>query len=145
MAALNPYSQYQETQFKTATPGKLLLMTFDAAIQFARVAVEKMRQHKYDEQGANITRVQNILLELMASLDMDKDPRLAANLYSLYSYMFDRLTRANVQDDEAPLLETIQILTEMRATWAQAELAIRSGTTHVVAAELSGELVRQAA
>jgi flagellar secretion chaperone FliS len=132
MSVTNPYSQYHENQIKTVTPGKLILMAYDGAIRFARTAAEKMKEGKLDEQSANITKAQNIILELMSSLDMKIDQQLADNLYSLYTYMFDRLTQANVHDDIGALDETIQILGEMRSAWAEAEFALRSGTTSTV-------------
>ncbi|HOM72639.1 MAG TPA: flagellar protein FliS, partial [Armatimonadota bacterium] len=57
------------------------------------------------------------------------DPQLAANLHSIYNYMFDRLTEANLHDDQQALAEVLDIMTELRSTWAEAELMIRSGNT----------------
>jgi len=139
MAVSSPYSQYQATQLNTQTPGKLLLMTYDAAIRFTYAAAENMNAGRLDEQSSNIRKAQNIILELISSLDMDKDRQLAANLYNLYTYMFDRLTHANIRDDLAALEETLGILAEMRATWAEAELSIRTGVP------AGGELLRKAA
>ena len=127
MSMNDPYSKYLENQVTTATPGKLLVMTFDAAIRFARIAAEKMKEGKLDEQSANIIKVQNILIELISSLDMRVDSQLAANLQSIYNFMVDRLTQANIRDDEAALQEVIEMLTELRETWAEAELLVRSG------------------
>jgi flagellar protein FliS len=127
MAVKDPCSQYLENQVKTATPGKVLVMAFDGAIRFARIAAEKMKERQLDEQSANIIKVQNIILELMSSLNMDADRQLAGNLYSIYSHIFDRLTQANVHDDMSALEEAVQILGEMRQTWAEAELLVRSG------------------
>ena len=127
MAVKDPYSQYLENQVKTATPGKVLVMAFDGAIRFARIAAEKMKEGQLDEQSANIIKVQNIIIELMSSLNMDADRQLAGNLYSIYSHIFDRLTQANVHDDMSALEEVIQILGEMRQTWAEAERLVRSG------------------
>jgi flagellar secretion chaperone FliS len=139
MAVSSPYSTYQETQLNTQTPGKLLVMTYDAAIRFTYAAAEGMKAGNLDMQNSNIRKAQNIILELISSLNMDQDKQLAANLYNLYTYMFDRLTQANIKDDPGALDETLGILSEMRATWAEAELSIRSG---VPAAR---ELVRNAA
>lgn len=129
MSVNSPYSQYQETQLKTATPGKLLVMAYDAAIKFARTASENMQEGKLDEQSVNITKAQNIILELMSCLDMKVDPQLAENLYSLYSYMFDQLTEASIHDNKAALEETIGVLTELRSVWSEAETIVRSGGT----------------
>jgi flagellar secretion chaperone FliS len=132
MSVTNPWSQYQETQLKTATPGKLLIMTYDAAIRFANAAAKNIKEHNLEEQSTNIRKVQNMVLELISSLDIKADRQLAANLYSLYSYIFDKLTQANIHDDLAALYEAIGILTEMRATWAEAELSIRTGVPAAV-------------
>ena len=135
MSLNNQLSQYQENQMKTTTPGKLLLMAFDAAIRFINVATEKMKEGKLDEQGANITKAQNIILELMSSLDMDKDRELANALYNLYSYIFDRLTHASIRDDLQAMEEVVGILSEMRATWAEAEHLVRTGRHTAVGME----------
>jgi len=129
MSIANPYSQYVETQFRTATPGKLIVMAYDGAIRFTKVAAEKMQERKLDEQSANIIKAQGIILELISSLDFNADTRLAENLEGLYSYVFDQLTHANLRDDPAALDETISILTDMRSVWANAELMVRSGQT----------------
>ncbi len=123
----NPYSQYAQNQLTTATPGRLLVMTYDAAIRFATTAAEKMKEHKLDEQSENIRKVQNILLELISSLDSKVDAQLAANLQSVYNYMFDQLTQANIRDDMGAIQEVIRMLSELRSAWADAELLVRSG------------------
>jgi flagellar protein FliS len=129
MSMNNPYGKYLETQIMTASPGKLLLMTYDGAIRFARAAQESIRRGNLYEQGQNIQKVQNILLELMASLNPKVDRQLTANLDALYTYMFDRLTQANIHDDTQPLEEVAQILTELRAVWAEADLAARAAVS----------------
>ncbi len=133
MAVTNPYSQYLENQVMTATPGKLLIMAYDAAIKFCRVAIEKMAEHNLFEQSTNISKTQRILTELIITLNHKADEQLASNLEALYTYMFDRLTHANLHDDPAAVNEVIDRLTELRSAWAEAELAIRSGTAQAPA------------
>lgn len=133
MSMNNPYSQYQESQLSTATPGKLLVMTFDAAIRFAKAASEAMKEHKLDVQSANITKVNNILLELISTLDFKVDFQLADNLDNLYRYMFDRLIFANIRENQAAVAEVIDMLIELRQTWAEAELLVRTGAPAPVA------------
>ncbi|MHB0912641.1 MAG: flagellar export chaperone FliS [Armatimonadota bacterium] len=123
----NPYSIYLENQVRTASPGGLLLITYDAAIRFGRLAQQKMGEKKLDEQSANIRKVQEVLLELMNSLNAKANPVLAESLDGLYTYMFDTLTHANINDDAEALEEVIQILIDLRSAWAQAELTSRTG------------------
>jgi flagellar protein FliS len=127
MSMNNPYNQYLENQLKTATPGKLLIMTYDAAIRFARTASEKMKEGKLDEQSTYIRKVQNILLELISSIDVKADTQLADNLHNLYAFKFDQLTHANIHDDHECIATSIDLLTEMRGVWAEAEMLVRTG------------------
>ena len=132
--SINGYDQYLENQVTTATPGRLVVMSFDAAIRFAKLAADKMREKKLEEQSANIRKAQNILLQLITSLDMNVDPQLVNNLDSLYRFMFDRLTQANIRDDAQALDQVTVLLTEMRQTWVEAELLVRSGGLTAVGA-----------
>jgi len=134
MSVIDPYSQYMDIQVKTASPGKLLIMAHDAAIRFGRAAQENMRERKLDRQSANIAKMQNILVELISSLDPKADRQLAANLDALYTYMFDRLTYANIRDNEKALEEVIGIFAELRSTWAEADMTARSGSRQGVKA-----------
>ena len=46
--------------------------------------------------------------------------QLAEDLDALYSYMLKRMMDANLKNDTAPLVEVKQMLSDLRATWAQA-------------------------
>jgi flagellar secretion chaperone FliS len=127
MSIKDPYAQYLENQIMTATPGKLLILTYDGAIKFARLALDGIRKYKLDEKSFNIGKVQNILIELMSTLNHDVDQQFAANLDALYTYMFDQLTAANLNDNIQILEEVIQILTDLRAAWMEAEMSARTG------------------
>jgi len=129
VSAINPFSQYIENQLTTASPAKLLLMAFDGAIRFGRIARQKMEARKLDEQSENIRKTQSILVELMNALNHEANPELARRLDALYTYMFDRLTHANIHDDLKALDEVLDILSQLRDTWAQANLAAYRETT----------------
>lgn len=124
--AVNTYmQQYQSNQVQTMTKGKLLIMLYDGAIRFLSIAQQKMKEKKLDEQSANIIRVQKILLELISTLDMKVGGEIAGGLLSIYEYMFDKLTNANINDDVASVTEVMGILTSLREAWVQAESALR--------------------
>ncbi len=57
----------------------------------------------YDVINNHLIAAQDILSELMASLDFDKGGVLAKNLFSLYSFMNRRLLDGNLKKDAAPL------------------------------------------
>lgn len=114
--AENPYQQYRVTQVKTANQGKLILLLYDGAIRFLREADAALPGKKYDVVNQKIIRTQDILTELMVSLNM-KAGELSNNLYRIYDYLNRRLIEANVKKDAAILHEVIQHLVDLRAVW----------------------------
>ncbi len=115
------YAQYKHNQLATATPAKLLLTAYDGAIKFARIAGEKMKENKYDEQNTYINKALAVVFELTSTLREDVEPVLVKRLRSLYTYVIEKLAHANLYQDQEALAEAIKILTELRETWAQAE------------------------
>ncbi len=124
--AENPYQQYRVTQVKTANQGKLILLLYDGAIRFLREAEAALPGKKYDIVNQKIIRTQDILTELMVSLNM-KAGEISNNLYRIYDYLNRRLIEANVKKDVAILHEVIQHLVDLRAVWE--DVVKKSGET----------------
>lgn len=119
------YSQYQQSSILTASPAKLLLMAYDGAIRFCRIASEKMKENKLDEQSININKAMAIVFELINTLREDVNPQLVTRLKSIYMYMIEKLAHANLYNDQEALDEVIRHLTNLRGTWAEAERIIQ--------------------
>jgi len=123
--ALDGYAQYQQNQLLTASPAKLVLAAYDGAIRFCRIAEEKMREQKLDEQSVNINKALAIVCELLSTLREEVDPLLVARLKMLYTYVIEKLAHANLNQDEESLTEAIGILSQLRETWAEADQIIQ--------------------
>jgi flagellar protein FliS len=125
---MDPIHSYRETQIKTATPAKLILMLYDGAIKYINLAVEKLnnKYKAYDEVSNHIIRAQDIVTELMVSINFEKGGEIAKNLFSLYMYMNRRLLEANIKKNSAVLEEIKKLLMELRSAWA--EIANKVGT-----------------
>lgn len=119
--SLDGYAQYQQNQFLTASPSKLLLAAYDGAIRFCRIASEKMKEGKLDEQSVNINKAMAIVCELLSTLRDDVSPQLVARLKMLYTYVIEKLAHANLNQDQDSLQEAIRILSSLRDTWAKAD------------------------
>jgi flagellar protein FliS len=120
MMAKNPFAQYQQTQFETAPPERLLLMLYDGAIRFCMVARKAILENDPKTANTHCIKVQNILQELMVTLRMDVGGDLARNLFDLYEYLSHRTMLANVHKQVEPLDEVVVHLKELREAWAQA-------------------------
>lgn len=117
--ALNPYAQYQRTQVETADQGKLLLMLYDGALRFLGRSRSALQENNGEEANNNLVRVQEILAELMASLDLETGD-VALSLFRLYEYMHYQLVQANIKK-EAVLLDQVEaMLLELKEAWSSA-------------------------
>jgi len=132
MGMANPYQfqQYQQQQVYTAPPDKLLLMLFDGAIRFCKLAKKAVENKNVEESHHYLTKAEDILVELMSSLNMDYE--VSSNLYSLYDYLYRQLVEANLKKNGALLDEVLEFLTELRQIWAEASAKAREARKIVV-------------
>lgn len=116
--ASNAYELYQQNNVYTSSQGKLLLLLYDGAIKFVRISKFAIGEKNYYVANKNLIKAQNILNELMCTLNMDYD--ISKNLYKLYDYMKRRLIEANIKKDTAIIDEILNMLIGFRDTWQKA-------------------------
>lgn len=114
----NAYNQYRTAAVQTANPGKLLLMLFDGLVVALKQAKTSVEKSDHQESNRLLMKGQDILSELMATLNMDYE--ISASLYSLYDYLRQRLMQANISKDVAVIEEVLGFAIELRSTWADA-------------------------
>lgn len=117
----NPHDAYRQVQIKTANQGKLILMLYDGAIRNLDVALEALphRQRKYDVVNNALVRAQDIIGELMSSLDFARGGEIARNLFTLYVFMNRQLLEANLRKTDKPIQDVRGMLLELRGAWSQ--------------------------
>lgn len=115
----NPYEAYRQAKISTASQGQLILMLYDGAVKFLNIANESISKKDFAASNTNIIKAQNIITELMISLNMEVG-EISKNLYSLYDYMNRRLIQANIKKDPKIIDEVKGMLIELRETWDQA-------------------------
>jgi flagellar protein FliS len=115
-----PLKQYQQTQVSTSSPEKILLMLYDGAINFSRIAMEKAANGDKSERGKYVSKAQAIVAELMNTLDHEVGGVVAERLTQLYMYIINEYVHANVNNSVTSLENTVKILGMLRDTWAEA-------------------------
>ncbi|HZJ83160.1 MAG TPA: flagellar export chaperone FliS [Clostridia bacterium] len=118
MAMLNPYQQYQNQSAMTANPGELTLMLYNGLIKFINLAKAGIDNKDIEKSNNAIIRAQDIIQELSITLNMDYE--ISNSLGSLYDYIYNRLVDANLSKDKAPLDESMDLIVDLRDTWAEA-------------------------
>lgn len=115
----NGYQAYQKNKYETASPHKLILLLYEAAIRNGARAVEALQSNRPTEANNAIIKLQDIIYELIASLNEKQGGEIAANLKSLYMYMIDQAVQANIKKDTAPLEEVIVLIRDIKTAWEQ--------------------------
>ncbi len=121
MANYNQLNAYKETSIKTASSGKIVLMLYDEAMKQMDIAGEQMesKPKNLDSINSAIIKSQEVITELMVSLDFEKGGEIAKNLFSLYMYFNKELMDANVKKDPRPVKSVRKMVSELRGAWAE--------------------------
>ncbi|WP_018660723.1 flagellar export chaperone FliS [Heyndrickxia acidiproducens] len=118
MATQNPYQAYQNNSISTASAGELTLMLYNGCLKFIHLARVAMQNKNIEEKNKNIQKAQNIIRELMVSLDTEKFAA-AEKMLAIYEFMLHELIAANIKNDPGKLDTVEELVTGFRDTWKQ--------------------------
>ena len=113
----SPLQKYQQSSVQTASPGQLVVMLYDGAIRFVKLGIMGIEERDIAKANNALIRAQNIINELIASLNFDIP--ISRNLLEIYDYMVRRLIEANLKKVKGPAEEVLTYLEELRGAWAQ--------------------------
>lgn len=116
----NPYQKYKSTAIGSASREKLLLMMYEGAIKFTKLAIKAVEEKKIAERCENIGRAFDIVLELNNTLDHKVGGEIASRLEQLYMFMTEQYTKANLTASTEPLKVNLKLLETLYDGWVQA-------------------------
>ncbi len=121
MSTINRLNAYKETHIKTASGGKLIILIYDEAVRQLNYAIEILESGdpKLDIVSNAIIKTQDLITELMVSLDFEKGGEIAGNLFSLYMFFNKQLMEANVKKDVDILKKVHTYVADLRDAWQQ--------------------------
>ena len=139
MAYNDAISTYRETRVKTASQGQLVMMLYNEAIKCLDRSLEllglnvggKKNPGNIEKISKSVLKTQEIITELIVSLDFEQGGEIAKSLFSLYTWFNKELFEANIKHDIHRLTSVRNQLNELRSAWAE------------VAAKNSPEAVRK--
>ncbi|MGF7429811.1 flagellar export chaperone FliS [Thermoanaerobacterium thermosaccharolyticum] len=121
---IDPYLEYKRNSIMTASPEELVMMLYNGIIRFVNEAKQAIDDKNIERAHNSITRAQDIVLELMSTLDMKYD--ISKNLYSIYDYISRRLIEANLKKDKVALDEVESLISDLKDTWGKAMDKVRA-------------------
>ncbi|MGE5085313.1 MAG: flagellar export chaperone FliS [Bacillota bacterium] len=116
----NAYQKYKTTSVQSASREKILLMLYEGAIKFTKLAIKAVEEKKIADRGMNIGRAFDIVMELNNTLDHKVGGEIASQLEQLYMFMMEQYTQANIKGDAAPLQANLKLLNTLYDGWVQA-------------------------
>ncbi|MFP3042457.1 flagellar export chaperone FliS [Treponema primitia] len=127
MAKSNQIFAYTETRIKTASQGQLIIMLYNEAVKqldhgldlLERNASGKKSPDRIEQISKSILKTQEIVTELMASLDFELGGDIAKNLFSLYTWFNQELLAANINQDPQRISSVRNMLNDLRSAWSE--------------------------
>ncbi|OEH92208.1 flagellar export chaperone FliS [Bacillus solimangrovi] len=113
----NAYQKYKQNSIETASSEELTLMLYQGCIKFIKLAKRAIEENNILDRNTNLIKAQNIVQELMISMD-PKYP-ITETIMPMYDYMYRRLMEANAKNDIEILNEVEGYAVEFRDTWKQ--------------------------
>ena len=110
---------YRSNEVLTASKKKLVIMLYDGAAKNLKLAKLAIEDKKIERVNILIIKTQNILVELMSTLNFEDGGDVANHLMALYEYMYQKTIRANIDKNSEILDEVIGYLQELSDTWSQ--------------------------
>ncbi len=123
MAYTKPYAAYQQTGIKTASKGKLIVMLYEGAVQNMYAALrlfdteKKLPVNSIEKFHNHVVKSQEIITELMVSLNMDDGGEIAQNLMSLYRFFNKELMDVSISHDYTKLNDINKLMGELCESW----------------------------
>ena len=108
---------YQDSAVTTQSRGRLIVLLYDGAIKFLKLAIKELEANNYEAKGRYIGKALDIINELNAILDMNAGGEMASNLRKLYCFMTKHLTEANIRRDPEMIREVIKLMEELNQSW----------------------------
>ncbi|MGL4525212.1 MAG: flagellar export chaperone FliS [Spirochaetia bacterium] len=128
------FNNYKETKIRTASQTGLIVMLYDEVVRCIDRIVETIDEknkntqlpiqdkvQKIKEVNDYVNKAQDILGELMSSLDFEKGGELSSNLFNLYRFFSEQLTQTNLTKEIGELPEVKKLMISLREAWAVVE------------------------
>src|SRR5690625_3755395 len=109
---------YQNNAVNTASGPQLTLMLYNGCIKFINQAIKAIENNDYEKKNVNLQKAQDIIRELMITLDPKID--ISNQLMPLYDYIHFRLQEGNIKNDLEKINEALGLVIEFRDTWREA-------------------------
>jgi flagellar protein FliS len=123
---MNYAQNYVNQSVATASPERLLIMLLDRLVLDVQRAIQSQEAGEHAAASPQLLHAQEIVLELRSSLKMDVWDG-AAQLASIYDWLYRELIKANVSRDVEVTKDCLKVIEPLVETWREAALLSVAG------------------
>jgi len=116
---IDPARTYLRNRILNASPMELIIILYEGAITALKKAKECAAAKDRPRMCEQVIRAQDMVRELRNALDMTRG-EIAEGLYRLYTFMVQRLIKANLEKEVKYIDEVLTMLADLKNTWLQA-------------------------
>jgi flagellar secretion chaperone FliS len=114
---------YRANAVLTASPGQLVLMLYDGALQAMAIAhaalIDPAYPRRLEAINHQLQKAQRILAELQGGLNLGHGGEFARTMHRLYDYHMRRLFEANQRKQLEPVVEVENLVRDLREAWSE--------------------------
>lgn len=120
----NRYQAYKQQSVMTMTQGEMLNTLYDGLLKALYTGQKALESRDYALANQEFVRAQKILNYLKATLNHKYD--IANNLEMLYNFFLQEIIKVNVKKSEQNLSVVIEMITQLRDAFVQADKNTRN-------------------
>jgi len=116
----NAAKAYKRNEILNATPGKIILLLYDGAIQSlerARMDLLSPGKERSAQVGESLGKAMSIIGELRTCLDHDASKEIAGNLDRLYDFCLEQIYKTNIQRSAEEIKSAIRVMKTLKEGW----------------------------
>jgi flagellar protein FliS len=108
VGAIKKDPKYIESLVMTASPGELIVITYEALLDALNSAVNALNNNEVEEFGDKINFSKRAVRELTIALDMSQE--ISESLIAIYFYVQKLLSKAQIKKDVTKVQQAIKVL-----------------------------------
>ena len=120
----NKYQAYKQQSVMTMTQGEMLNTLYDGLLKALYAAKGGLETRDYTVANRELIRAQKILNYLKTTLNHQYE--IANNLEMLYNFFLQQIVQANVRKSSEHMDDVIEMVTQLRDAFVQADKNVRS-------------------
>ncbi|HUK65967.1 MAG TPA: flagellar export chaperone FliS [Anaeromyxobacteraceae bacterium] len=125
---MNPIKRYSQAQSATASPERIMVLLFEAALRNIRAGAQALESGEVTQASRPLSNAAEIVAALDGCFDPTRFPALARNLGSIYRFVCQRLVLANLHRDAGMAREAERVFFPVADAFSSAVEMAKTGT-----------------